>query len=129
MTEVPRVFCIDDSPTVHARMSHLIREWARYVGYVSWDGALKRLLLDKPRVVLIDLNLQGRQGEEIVQLVLRARRMIGSPAIFIFSSCSTTEIRARVPNPEIGILPKTFDGTMIALIRDSLGLGRMPEER
>lgn len=120
----PVVIGIDDCRTVHARLTALLSPRAAYLGFESWPAAMRRLIAERPALILVDLDMEGLQGEEVVQLLLRSRRLFGDPAILVFSTHSPEAIAERIDGLDVEILPKTFDAAMVAALTDALATAR-----
>jgi two-component system, NarL family, response regulator DevR len=67
-----RVILVDDSPAVRARLASMLGEAAGVVVVAeAWDGpeALRLVRLHAPDVVVLDLNLPGMSGLEVLAVI------------------------------------------------------------
>lgn len=121
----PAVLCLDDSATVHACMAAQLEPQMSYRGVRTWTEALSSIRHGAPDVILVDLDMEGFRGEDVLGFLDRCRSFIARTRVLVFSAHSEEEIRSRVAGLRIdGILPKTFDPTMMVKLRQALTVSR-----
>lgn len=117
-----RCLIVDDSPRfLHAARGLLEREGLVVVGTAA-DGAdaVRRAVELRPDVTLVDIDLGGQSGFDVVRRLIQEAEL--APSAVILTSTHAEEDYADLiaASPAAGFLPKTR--LSAAAIRDLLGL-------
>ena len=89
----PRVFLADDSAPIRARVAGLLSPHATIVGEGETpSGCIASILATRPDVVVLDVQLEGGQGLEVLRAVRAADPRI---AFVVFSNNSQPAYRKR----------------------------------
>ena len=92
-TRDPRVFLADDSAAIRARVASLLSPRATIVGEGETPAAcIESILATRPDVVVLDVQLEGGQGLEVLRAVRAADPHI---AFVVFSNNSQPAYRRR----------------------------------
>lgn len=106
MKRRPILLIVDDEP----RISDLLTEWLQsaYTIETAADGetALERITRDTPDLMLLDINLPGVSGLEVLKHVRRARPDL--PVIMITATTDHFEITTALMRGAFGFVPKPF---------------------
>jgi serine/threonine protein kinase len=109
---------VDDSPTVRKMVGMLLSEHNYEVLPVS-DGneAVERLLLIQPDLVILDIQMPGRDGYEVCRW-MRAQPMLKHTTVVMFSGGMFDRIRGRLAGTS-HFMPKPFDSDkLVQMIGD-----------
>lgn len=90
-----RVLIIDDSAIVRERIARMLREVTAVTalaGAADWGEALEMLSCLEPNVVILDLNLPGRSGLELLPH-LKSKKP--APLVIVFTNHSGPEYASR----------------------------------
>lgn len=105
-----RVMIVDDDPSTLALFSGLLAEAGHSV--LTRDrayGTAPAIIRQRPHIVLLDVNMPGLDGPEIVR-VLRERASIERPLLLLFSNREQRELdRVALSCGADGALSKTPD--------------------
>jgi len=105
----PRVFIADDSALIRDRVAAMLGECACTVtGFGATPQAcIAGILAQRPDVVVLDVQLEGGTGLEVLQAV---RAQLPSVAFVVFSNSSGPAYRKRyLAHGAIGFLDKSKD--------------------
>lgn len=104
----PLVLIIDDDPDI-AEVARLVMEDEGYQVAVDHTGTYFEKRLDLPDLVLLDLLIEGSNGEKIAQKLKLSPRTKDIPVIIV-SAHTPTEVRAVVEKTRAdGFVTKPFD--------------------
>lgn len=119
--ERPSLLCIDDSPTVRARLEHELAPYARVRTAASWSDALPLLIGEVPDCLLLDVEIPGFSGPDIAGLVRRTFGRDRRIVLVLLSSLPSAELEAARVQAKIDVaIRKTFDRRMILALRSLL---------
>jgi two-component system phosphate regulon response regulator PhoB len=113
MSEKPTILVVDDDAPILALMRNVLREFGfDAVTAISGEQALVAARSRRPSLVLVDKNMPGMRGEEVVR-ALRAEPGLSHLPVLILSGepMSSAEIRSIQAD---GAVTKPFD--IMALI-------------
>ncbi len=112
MEEKFEVLFIDDNPA-DARLAELaFREAGYNVAFtrvVSGETALQRLVNFKPTLILLDLNLPGKNGLDILATIKTNPETRSIPVIVLSTSQNKADIRSAYDNHANSYLVKPVD--------------------
>lgn len=103
------VLIVDDDEPVR-EYARLVLEAAGYAVETAWSGeqALKYLILGRPDLLLVDINMPGMSGLELIARV-RLRRHFAQTPILVFSASGLgVDIQAAIRAGAGGYLLKPF---------------------
>ena len=96
----PRVFIVDDSPVLLQQMQRLLVSWGYQVDFTEdAESATARILEYKPTIVLIDINMPGLNGFDLIKQIRRQRELSTLSLVLVTAENSmTNSFRARWAN-------------------------------
>lgn len=102
-----RVIVADDDPLIRKLLHDLLRKDG-YEVELCPDGssALKRAVEEEPELLILDLQMPGKTGPEVIQ-ELRARRCL-APILLISSDEDPPGLPAALAHSGVNFLPKPF---------------------
>ena len=104
-----RIFIVDDDPDIRKMLSLILRS-AEYevVGQAS-DGIdiLKKLLIATPSVVLLDINMPGTSGLDVLEEILKTYSHI--KVVMISGSSSSDDVKTAITRGASGYIVKPFN--------------------
>jgi len=117
-----RCLIVDDSPRfLEAARGLLEREGVSVVGVAtSCAEALRHAAELRPDVTLVDIDLGGQSGFEVVQQLHRTPELAAAKTILISADDEADYAELIAASPAVGFLPKT--ALSADAIRDLLGL-------
>ncbi len=77
------VLLVDDSPLIHKIVKRVLDHEYQTIAYESGEEALENLDRIKPDLVLLDVDMPGMDGFEIIKLMKRNKMMAEIPIIFL----------------------------------------------
>lgn len=93
--EARRVLVIDDSPTCRRVIAHLLEEEAdEVIQAEDAESGLAAARHRRPDLVLLDLNLPGRDGFDVIRTLKADPRTAAIPVIFL-SAIADTRVKVR----------------------------------
>lgn len=103
------VLVVDDSPDIRVLTRRMLERRGHSVRAASTaEEALDMLLAARPEVILLDLQLPGRSGSELLA-ELRERDLLGDVRVVLFSAqVETKELRRGALAVADGYLSKPF---------------------
>ena len=115
-----RCLLVDDSPQFLAAARALLeREGVAVVGVASTGAeALRRVTELRPDVTLVDIDLGGQSGFDVVRLLNRDADVAAAQLILISTHAEDDYAELIAASPAAGFLPKT--ALSAAAIRDLL---------
>lgn len=116
----PRVFIVDDSPVLLQQMQRLLLSWGYQVDFTEdAESATSRILDYKPTIVLIDINMPGLNGFDLIKQIRRQRELSTLALVLVTAENSmTNSFRARWANCRFLAKPQSTSDT--AKFRDEL---------
>jgi DNA-binding NarL/FixJ family response regulator len=117
-----RCLIVDDSPHfLSAARGLLEREGMRVVAVASnGDDAVRRATELRPDVTLVDIDLGGESGFEVVRRLTRETDLAPATVILVSTHAEDDYAERISASPVAGFLPKTR--LSVPAIRDVLGL-------
>jgi CheY-like chemotaxis protein len=96
----PRVFIVDDSPVLLQQMQRLLLSWGYQVDFTEdAESATSKILDYKPTIVLIDINMPGLNGFDLIKQIRRQRELSSLSLVLVTAENSmTNSFRARWAN-------------------------------
>lgn len=119
----PRILCIDDSPTVRARLALELSAHAEVETAASWAEALPLVLKSRPGLILVDLDIPGFPGTDVVRFLKRSLSQKVKVALLSSADLATLE-QARHDSGADAALQKSFDAAMVRAVRALLPKAR-----
>ena len=119
-----RCLIVDDSPRFLDAARGLLEAEGIVVVGVATNGAdaVRQVAELRPNVTLVDIDLGGQSGFEVVRRLHREAGAAASTAILISTHSEDDYADLIAASPAAGFLPKT--GLSAGAIRDLLGLPR-----
>jgi two-component system, cell cycle response regulator len=107
---VPRVLAIDDSELMHRLLrSRLQLEQVEIHCALSGEDGLRMAEELRPEVILLDIDLDGMDGFEVLQRLKENPRTRDIAVIFISASCETMDRVRCLDLGAIDFIPKPFE--------------------
>ena len=107
---VPRVLAIDDSELMHRLLrSRLQLEQVEIHCALSGEEGLRMAEELRPEVILLDIDLEGMDGFEVLQRLKEGTRTRDIAVIFISASCETMDRVRCLDLGAIDFIPKPFE--------------------
>lgn len=111
-----KVMLVDDSVLVLRIASAYLRDRYEVITEASGEEALADTATQRPDVIVMDLNMSGRSGIEVADLLSRDRRTSDIPIVIM-----TTSSEVRLLPSHFDRVTKPFDkGTLLAKIAERL---------
>ncbi len=110
-----RILVIDDSGTMRAILSHLLRDLGHDI-ITARDGVegIEAAANKKPRLILCDIAMPGMDGFEVVRQLAANVATREIPVIALTALTSTAELKQIESAGFAGSLSKTTDPTQLA---------------
>lgn len=81
---VSKVFVVDDSPVLLKQLGSLIEAWGYEVSMCSDAvSAVEKMLIHKPNIIFLDLNMPGTNGFEMIKQIRRQPELSTTPLVMI----------------------------------------------
>jgi DNA-binding NarL/FixJ family response regulator len=106
----PRCLIVDDNDGFREEMGALLEEQGLPVvgGAASGAEALQRIAEIRPDVVLVDIDLGGENGVELVRRIRQGPGSAGGPNVILISGHDGSEYADLIESsPALGFLAKT----------------------
>ena len=104
------VLVADDSPTIQRRASGILSgEGLEVITVSNGVAAIKKLPTVKPRVVLADVSMPGRDGYEVCQFIKQSADLKHVPVVLVFSDDEPYEDARGAQVGADGRIRKPFD--------------------
>jgi CheY-like chemotaxis protein len=106
---MPLILVVDDDEPVR-EYARLALEAAGYEVATAWSGenALKYLVLGRPDLLLIDVNMPGMSGLELIARIRLRQRFKDTPVLVFSASGLGVDIQAAIRAGAGGYLLKPF---------------------
>jgi len=108
-----RIFIVDDDPDIRKMLSLILRS-AEYeiVGQAS-DGVdiLKKIMLATPSVILLDINMPGTSGLDVLEEILKTYSHI--KVVMISGSSSSADVQTAITRGAAGYIVKPFNTAQV----------------
>ncbi len=132
--EAPCVFIVDDSPVLIKQFRQLVSKWG-YQVEASEDAltSIEKLLLIKPKIVFLDINMPGATGFELIKKIRRQPELADIPLVLLTAEKSVSnQWRAQWANCKFLAKPSkpeeqaTFRTDLLALLQE---VAPLPQDR
>lgn len=106
-----KVMIIDDSPVLLKQFGNLLTNWGYQMCPVSDPiNATKEMLLEKPNIVFIDINMPKLNGFDLIKQIRRQPSLAKLPLVLVTSENTiTNNFRAKWANCRFLSKPRTSD--------------------
>jgi two-component system phosphate regulon response regulator PhoB len=127
MPQKPVILVVDDDAPILTLMRSLLREFGfEPVTAATGEEALEAAHRDRPALVLLDLNMPGMSGDEVIR-ALRSEPSEGRLPILILSGAPVSSSELRELDADGAVL-KPFDiQALIGQIRNHVAISVHPE--
>jgi DNA-binding response OmpR family regulator len=121
----PLALVVEDDPDIREVVSEVLRdEGYDTIGVITVDDALAKLRSAKCDVVLLDLGLPGRTGDELLGEMTRAN--LDVPVVILSASPEAPSVARRW---DIGCVRKPFDtDLLVAAVAFAVARRRFPRD-
>lgn len=105
----PRVIIVDDSPVLLKQFGDLLSSWGYQMSLIDDSAnATKQILLEKPDIVFLDINMPNLNGFELIKQIRRQPSLASTPLVLITAENSiTNNFRAKWANCRFLSKPST----------------------
>jgi CheY-like chemotaxis protein len=106
-----KVMIVDDSPVLLKQFGNLLTNWGYQMSLVSDPvNATKKMLLAKPNIVFIDINMPKLNGFDLIKQIRRQPSLAKVPLVLVTSENTiTNNFRAKWANCRFLSKPRTSD--------------------
>ncbi len=96
----PKVMIVDDSPLLLKQFGNLLTSWGCQLSLVNDSAnATKQMLLEKPDIVFMDINMPNLNGFDLIKQIRRQPSLASIPLVLITSeNTMTNNFRAKWAN-------------------------------
>lgn len=107
----PKVMIVDDSPVLLKQFGNLLTAWGYQLSLVNdSSNATKQILLEKPNIVFMDINMPNLNGFDLIKQIRRQPSLASVPLVLVTSENSiTNNFRAKWANCRFLSKPRTSD--------------------
>jgi len=107
----PKVMIVDDSPVLLKQFGNLLSSWGYQMTLVDDSAkATQQILLEKPDIVFMDINMPNLNGFELIKQIRRQSSLTNVPLVLVTSENSiTNNFRAKWANCRFLSKPRTSD--------------------
>ncbi len=106
---LPKVMIVDDSPVLLKQFGDLLTKWGYQIILVNDSAhATKQILLEKPNIVFMDINMPDLNGFELIKQIRRQPSLANIPLVLVTSENSiANNFRAKWANCRFLSKPRT----------------------
>lgn len=96
----PKVMIVDDSPLLLKQFGNLLKNWGYQLSLVNDSAnATRQMLLEKPDIVFIDINMPNLNGFDLIKQIRRQPSLASIPLVLVTSENTiTNNFRAKWAN-------------------------------
>ena len=107
----PKVMIVDDSPVLLKQFGNLLSGWGYQLSLVEDSAkATSQMLLEKPDVVFMDINMPNLNGFDLIKQIRRQPSLANVPLVLVTSENSiTNNFRAKWANCRFLSKPRTSE--------------------
>ena len=108
------IFVIDDDMFQHKIINHLLKDDKYNLVFISsGTEALTMLIKERPDLVLLDINMPGIDGLEVLQRIKQYRHLSGMPIIMISGMCEKKIVMQSMLHGAVDFVAKPFNRDLL----------------